>query len=155
MNAPRLFLLLTGVLLVSANAQAQLCKWTDENGTVHYDTECPEEVEAKDVDVSDALSTSGDDPYASSRQAAGKSRNQSSSRSTGGNKSSGPGLTCEQAREKRLKPERDRLIAQCKSKGDMDAAQCQRYYATYGDGRVQGSKRYPPKYMNIPECQGN
>ena len=73
-------LALVCALAAASHAQAQMCKWTDENGTVHYDTECPENVDSKAVDVSDAPSTSGDDPYASSRKAAESARNQPKNR---------------------------------------------------------------------------
>ena len=137
---------------LAGTAEAQMCKWTDENGTVHYDTECPDDVESRDVDVSDALSTTGPDPYADSRKAAADRSTSSKNQKSAGS-SRGSGLSCEQAREKRLKPERDRLISQCKAQGDKDAAQCERFYADYGNGGRQGGRTVPPKYMNIPECQ--
>jgi hypothetical protein len=59
---------------------------------------------------------------------------------------------CEQARQARLKPERDALIAECKAKGDRDPGFCERYYRDYGEGGMQGGRRVQPMYSNLPEC---
>jgi len=39
-------------VLVLTNARAQICKWVDENGVVHYTQTCPEGVEAEHVEIS-------------------------------------------------------------------------------------------------------
>lgn len=39
-------------VLVLTSARAQICKWVDENGVVHYAQTCPEGVEAEHVEIS-------------------------------------------------------------------------------------------------------
>ncbi len=145
---------LLGALGVS-NAQAQMCKWEDENGTVHYAAECPQDKETKKVDL-DSTQPVSDDPYATSRSQAQKAQQASSApkkRSGGGNKSASQlAAECERARQARLKPERENLVRQCIAKGDKDAGYCQRYYANHGDGGRQGGRTVPRKYDNLPEC---
>ena len=158
-SATRLTLALFGVgaALFFGGAQAQMCKWVDEDGTVHYAQECPEGVESKDVDVSDAIKgTNFDDPYANSgsKSASGSKKQSSGKQKSGGSSSRNyTKVDCERAREARLKPERENLVKSCQA-GGKDAAYCTRYYANHGDGGRQGGRTVPRKYDNLPECVG-
>jgi len=44
-------------VLVLTNARAQMCKWVDENGVVHYAQSCPEGVETEQVKISKPTQT--------------------------------------------------------------------------------------------------
>lgn len=60
---------------------------------------------------------------------------------------------CEQEREKRLKPERERLIRQCIGKMGKDEEDCRNYYADYGDAvRIDPAHMRPALYYDLPEC---
>lgn len=56
---------------------------------------------------------------------------------------------CQEAREAKLAPERERYIQECVEKGERpDRASCERFYADYGN---QAGNR-APLYMDLPEC---
>jgi hypothetical protein len=56
---------------------------------------------------------------------------------------------CEQARERRLAPEREKYIAECiEKKQRQDRAACERFYSDYG---AQSGNR-APLYYDLPEC---
>jgi hypothetical protein len=56
---------------------------------------------------------------------------------------------CEEARERRLAPERERFIEECVAKEQKpDRAACERFYSDYG---AQSGKR-APLYYDLPEC---
>ena len=60
---------------------------------------------------------------------------------------------CEREREKRLKPERDKLIERCIKRGEKQAEWCENYYADWGDAqRLDISTMRPALYYNLPEC---
>jgi len=60
---------------------------------------------------------------------------------------------CEQEREKRLKPERERLIRQCIGKMGRDEEDCRNFYADYGDAvRIDPAHVRPALYYDLPEC---
>lgn len=60
---------------------------------------------------------------------------------------------CAQAREQRLAPERNKLIAECIDQGKKEDY-CQRYYQDYGaGGKTAGGGRRAPLYFELPECQ--
>jgi len=60
---------------------------------------------------------------------------------------------CESTREKRLKPERDELIARCIKRGEKQDEWCVNYYADWGDARrVDPAHIRPALYYNLPEC---
>jgi hypothetical protein len=60
---------------------------------------------------------------------------------------------CEQAREKRLKPEREKLIRNCIKSGKHEADWCRNYYADYGDAmRLDRATVRPALYYDLPEC---
>ena len=153
MQHHRWILMAAGCLWLGS-ADAQMCKWTDEEGTVHYAEECPEDTEAESVTLDAAPAGGGDDPYAASR--AERERAAASSAQAGNpgtNRQKTSKLSCEEARERLLAPERERLIKQCKAAGEKSDAECQRFYANHGDGGWRGGKRHPRKYDNIPECR--
>jgi len=146
-----------------ATAQAQMCKWVAEDGSVHYAKECPEGEDSQKVDLSTTGPSSSDDPYAASTATATATTRKSKGKKTAAtssgarpdySKMSGSQLRseCERQRQARLKPEREQLIADCKAKGDKDAAQCQRFYADHGNGGRQGGRTVPRKYDNLMAC---
>ena len=56
---------------------------------------------------------------------------------------------CQQAREKVLKPLRERYIEQCVQNGEQDSRQaCETYYSDYG---AQSGHR-APLFYDLPEC---
>ena len=56
---------------------------------------------------------------------------------------------CQDAREAKLAPERERYIQECVDKKERpDRASCERFYADYGN---QAGNR-APLYMDLPEC---
>lgn len=56
---------------------------------------------------------------------------------------------CEEARERRLAPERERYIEECVAREQKpDRAACERFYSDYG---AQSGKR-APLYYDLPEC---
>jgi len=60
---------------------------------------------------------------------------------------------CESEREKRLKPERDRLIGRCIEAGKKQEEWCRNYYADYGDAvRLDPVHVRPALYYDLPEC---
>lgn len=60
---------------------------------------------------------------------------------------------CESEREKRLKPERERLINRCIESGKKQADWCRNYYADYGDAmRLDPVHVRPALYYDLPEC---
>lgn len=150
--------------LASASA-TELCKWVDENGTVHYAQTCPDSEDAETVNVEGKdPQSSGDDPYAESRarleqrgqetQAAGQNQAQPMGQTQDFSRMSPAQLSseCERQREARLGPERQQLVAQCKAEGEKSASACERFYADWGNGGVQGGHTIPRKYDNLPVC---
>lgn len=60
---------------------------------------------------------------------------------------------CEEAREKILKPEREKLIEQCIKAGRKQPEYCRNYYADWGDAmRLDPGTVRPALYYDIPEC---
>lgn len=60
---------------------------------------------------------------------------------------------CESEREKRLKPEREKLIKDCIKRGDKQDEWCENYYADWGDAqRIDRALIRPALYYNLPEC---
>jgi hypothetical protein len=60
---------------------------------------------------------------------------------------------CEAAREVRLKPLREAEIARCKAEKRNDAAECERYWADYGDAiRRPNGTMQPRMFHDLPEC---
>lgn len=60
---------------------------------------------------------------------------------------------CEQEREKRLKPERERLIKQCIEQMGKSEEYCTAFYADHGDEvRINRARVRPALYYDLPEC---
>jgi hypothetical protein len=59
---------------------------------------------------------------------------------------------CEDAREKKLMPEREALVQQCVASGEGDLATCHEKHANYGE-RTTGAIRMLGKYYALPECE--
>ena len=56
---------------------------------------------------------------------------------------------CQDAREAKLKPEREKYVEECVEKGHRDSREaCERFYADHGN---QSGNR-APLYMDLPEC---
>ena len=144
---------------------AELCKWVDENGTVHYADTCPDSVESGTVNVEEQdPATRGDDPYADSRarlEQRGKETQEPVQPGTqpmiqapdfSGMSPAQLASECERQREARLGPERQRLVAQCKAQGEKSASACERFYTDWGNGGVRGGHTVGRKYDNLPVC---
>ena len=60
---------------------------------------------------------------------------------------------CEAAREAKLKPIREGLIADCKKNKRNDPAWCERFYSDYGEaGRTASGGIRPRMFDDLPEC---
>ena len=59
---------------------------------------------------------------------------------------------CDIAREKKLKPERERLIKTCVKTGLKNLKNCTYYYSTYGNASNDGFSTTPRLYGELPEC---
>ena len=62
-------------------------------------------------------------------------------------------VLCEKEREKRLTPQRERLIQNCIKSQDQSQEHCERYHSDFGDAqRISPVQVRPALYMNLPEC---
>jgi hypothetical protein len=60
---------------------------------------------------------------------------------------------CEQERETRIKPLRDREIAKCKADSHNDPAYCERYWKDYGNAvRTPNGTMTPRMFDDLPDC---
>ena len=60
---------------------------------------------------------------------------------------------CESEREKRIKLEREKLIARCIKRGEKQAEWCENYCADWGSAqRIDTGHVRPALYYNLPEC---
>jgi len=60
---------------------------------------------------------------------------------------------CRKEREKRLAPQRGKLIQNCVKNQGKSRDYCERYYADYGDAkRIGPGQMRPALYMDLPEC---
>jgi hypothetical protein len=61
---------------------------------------------------------------------------------------------CEEEREKRLAPQRERLIRECVERDGKSLEYCESFYADYGDAtRVGPHQMRPALYMDLPACK--
>jgi hypothetical protein len=173
-----LMVVLTLTAAITASG-GEYCKWTDENGVVHYDEKCPGSV------TSAVVATEGERTESQIKAAEEHSKSLLSKptqpiKSTG--KSQGPdsethaGVTadsspqnskdlsqmsfkqldtlCGKEREKRLAPEREQLIQNCITNQRKSPEYCERYYRDYGAAqRIDGTDYVQPAlYIGLPEC---
>lgn len=60
---------------------------------------------------------------------------------------------CEAEREKRLKPQREAKIRQCKAEGRNSDEWCENYWADFGNAkRISPTELRPALYYDLPEC---
>jgi len=60
---------------------------------------------------------------------------------------------CEAAREKKLKPKRDKLIKKCMSEDKKSREECVAYYSTYGDAQFRSTGNIEKRlFDDLPEC---
>ena len=60
---------------------------------------------------------------------------------------------CQAEREKRLAPQRERLIQACVKNQGKSREYCEMFYADYGDAtRIDRARMRPALYMDLPEC---
>ena len=60
---------------------------------------------------------------------------------------------CRKEREKRLSPQRERLIRNCVQRQDKSREYCENYFADYGDAqRINPGQVRPALYMDLPAC---
>jgi hypothetical protein len=60
---------------------------------------------------------------------------------------------CESAREKTLVPVRAEKIRVCIDQKERAPDHCERYYQTYGNTSMVGSRRVEGMFYDLPECQ--
>ena len=169
--------LIVVLLLITAMAASgdEFCKWTDEDGVVHYDENCPGDVTSAVIEaeghrtesqkiageeVSDSLLSEPIQPIKptkkSQKKKAGATADSSHQDSKDFSKMSADQLDvlCEEEREKRLAPEREQLIKICV--GDTGGSQehCENYYSDYGNAvRNDGTGLIQRAlYIDLPEC---
>lgn len=162
-HAARLFTVFLSMLLISGAAHpSELCKWVDEEGTVHYAEQCPESIASTSVQIDSAAPADADDPYAATRSKMAERQPQLKISQPSPNTSQSPDFSkmspaqlkqeCERQREARLGPERRQQIKQCSDSGEMSPKDCQNFYADWGDGGFRGGHVVPRKYDNLPVC---
>jgi hypothetical protein len=170
-NFGRIFTLgiILAFIVVNVDAQETVYKWVDEEGTVHFSDQPPDE--SKSVEV-EKLTTAKPPPYVPPAQPAIKSPATSE---TDGEKSSAqpkieiPALVektdttamslaeldrrCDDAREKMIAPLREAEIVKCKEQDRKDPAWCERHFADYGNaGRTISGTFRPRMFNDLPEC---
>ena len=60
---------------------------------------------------------------------------------------------CELAREKKLKPMREKLIEECVTEKRKEREYCTNFYSTYGDAIHHANGRVQPRmFHDLPEC---
>lgn len=69
-------------IVTGVSAQADICKWIDENGVTHYAAECPEGVDSRQIEIEppppsrpDDMQTDGPTAPPGSEQELQKNRN--------------------------------------------------------------------------------
>lgn len=173
---PIVVVLLTAAVTASGD---KYCKWTDEDGVVHYDQNCPEDV------TSDLVTTEGKRSESQiiaseenakslewtpneSAEAIRKSIKSKSVDSEAVNANSDPqgskdfskmsadqlDVLCEEEREKRLAPEREQLIKTCVQDTRSSQEHCENYYSDYGDAIRNEDTGLIQRalYVDLPEC---
>jgi hypothetical protein len=175
-NIP-LMVVLTLMAATAVNGD-EFCRWTDENGVVHYDEKCPDNV------TSAIVATEGRRTESQKRAAEEHSKSLLSESTpvlspTRKSQSSGSGISagvneysrlqdsedfsqmsadqldelCEQEREKRLAPEREQLIKDCVETWRSSQEYCENYFSDYGAAvRLDTGYVRPALYMDLPEC---
>lgn len=153
----------------------EFCKWTDENGVVHYDENCEDDVTTSTV-VTEGKRTEGQKQAAEEHSksllaestqpinSTGKSQRSRSGSSAGATTQSRPqdfsqmsveqlDAICQQEREKLIAPERERLIQDCVENKRKSQEYCERYFADYGNAqRLDTGMVRPALYLDLPEC---
>jgi hypothetical protein len=172
-----LIVILMLITAMAANGD-EFCKWTDEDGVVHYDENCPGDVPAAVVEtqghrtesqkiaaeeVSDSLLSAPTQPNKSTKKAQSKKAEthagvtadsgQQKSRNLDEMSADQLDVLCQQEREKRLAPERNELIKNCVDSERKSQKDCERYFADYGDAqRNYGGHMQPALHSDLPEC---
>ena len=151
--------LMVGLTLTATTTACggEYCKWTDENGVVHFDDKCPDNV-ASTIITTDGERTEGQIRAAEEHSKSLLSKPPRVIDSTGQTKDSesaidtegaahedAPGsvdlsrmsaqqldVMCEKEREKRLAPEREQLIKVCVEDWRSSQDYCENYYSDYG-----------------------
>jgi len=168
---------LTFITVMEASGD-EFCKWTDENGVVHYAEKCPDDVTPVVVTAEDKRSESQiraaeersksllSKPTPSTKSSKRSQRSKSEIRD---NVTAHPrpqdsrdmsqmsveelDALCEKEREKRLAPEREQLIQNCVTNRRSSQEYCERYYSDYGaPQRIDEQYVRPALYMDLPEC---
>lgn len=170
--------LVSVVLPVAAGAQ--LCKWTDESGSVHYAERCPDNVQSQTLKLEE-------DP-SEERVAAAKGAYQRVDPKPGAPQAEPPAprgiefterdqrlsinpdditcppanrkryvermdRQCDRARESYIAPFREQAIERCVEEGRLDADYCRRQYADFLDPAWVGRLDSPRSFDFLPECQ--
>jgi hypothetical protein len=156
----------------------EYCKWTDENGAVHYGEKCPDNVistivVAEDkrtesqIRAAEELAKSVQSGLAKPTKSLGEPKKPESGNRAEVTAYPTPQDTrdlsqmsveeldalCEKEREKRLAPEREQLIKQCVTDWRSSQEYCEGYYADHGDViRIDEDHVRPALYMDLPEC---
>ena len=166
-------------LLASESTSGEdYCKWTDENGVVHFAEKCPENVESATIATESERTESqikaaeehtksllteqakhkqareiptapeSKTPDVDSHQSAHDDAVDFSQMSADQLE-----VLCEEEREKRLAPEREQLIQDCINIKRKSPGYCERHYSDYGAAaKLETGNVRPALYMDLPEC---
>jgi hypothetical protein len=166
------------LMAATAASGADYCKWTDEDGTVHYDEKCPDAVTSTIVTAEDERSESqiraADERSKSLSESIQHTKSTEESRRPESGIHSGVTahsrphdskdisqmsveeleVICEKEREKRLAPEREQLIQNCITEKRRSQGYCERYHSDYGAAQqIIGTDQVRPAlYLDLPEC---
>lgn len=154
------------------------CKWTDENGVVHFAEKCPENVKSATVAT---VSKRTESQIIAAEEHTKSLLTEQAKHKEASEKPTGPEVStpdvdshhpahqdamdfsqmstdqlevlCEQEREKRLAPEREQLIQDCINIKRKSPGYCERYYSDYGAAaKLETGYVRPALYMDLPEC---
>ena len=169
-----------GALLLASTVEAQYCTWTDDRGTVHYAETCPENEEARRLQLEEPPS---DQARADAQARSDDMQARRDARKTAGDTGSGVDLppaepsplrtldeadvrcpsgnrkrfvermeaACEAERSRLIAPTRQREIDRCVAEENPDRAWCERQYADLFNPNYVG-RLEPRAYDYLPEC---
>lgn len=167
---------------LAGSVAAQMCKWVDENGSVHYAERCPEGVEGERVELQPGPSPEQEEAAArrlgQSRQAvasreAERLREREAEDIEWTPREDRQYLSpadvdcptanrvayvrrmealCEQAREAHIAPLRQAEIEKCVHENGRDRAGCEDYYADFLNPQTLWYMRASRMFDHLPEC---
>lgn len=175
----RIAILAVLVLIEPTIALAQMCKWVDEAGSVHYAERCPEQAQTEIIELergpsqanveaaenayqrNTADSTAAEQPEASApvdfvRRESSNTIAWSDIHCPSGNRTSyvrKMDKACDRARETYIAPLREAEIERCVEQEQRDRKECEQRYADYLNPNYVGRLDEPRQFDFVPECK--